>query len=107
MQAGVLIRKHSQLPQRQVSAMPDPKLWSLSLLSQNRVNDPRTREAEVRPGTDPTAVDLPLLYKMLEQVTGAGASIRRFALAGSYGTSWTAMVDAGTEPSFRMMCWWP
>ena len=49
----------------------------------------------------------PPLHKMLEQVSGAGASIRRLALAGSYGTSWTAMVDAGTEPSFRMMCRWP
>jgi hypothetical protein len=54
----------------------------------------------------PPSIDPPL-YKMLEQVSGAGASIRRFALAGSYGTSWTAMVDAGTEPSFRMMCRWP
>src|SRR6266404_8883290 len=46
------------------------------------------------------------LYWMLEQFAGAGASIRRFALFGSYGTSWTAMVDAATEPSFRMMCSW-
>jgi hypothetical protein len=44
---------------------------------------------------------------MLEQVSGAGASILRLALAGSYGTSWTVMVDAGTEPSLRMMCTWP
>src|SRR6266568_216009 len=46
------------------------------------------------------------LYWMLGQFAGAAASIRRFALFGSYGTSWTAMVDAGTEPSFRMMCSW-
>ena len=34
------------------------------------------------------------------QFTGAGASILRFALFGSKGTSWTAIVEAGTEPSF-------
>jgi len=43
-------------------------------------------------------------YWMFGQFAGAGASIRRFALFGSKGTSWTAMVEAGTEPSFRMMC---
>src|SRR5712692_4704373 len=46
-------------------------------------------------------------YRMLGQLTGAGASIRRFALFGSYGTSWTAMLDATTEPSFRMIWTWP
>src|SRR6266536_2106120 len=57
--------------------------------------------------SEPTKQDGgPPLYKMLEQFAGAGASIRRFALFGSYGTSWTAMVDAATEPSFRMMCSW-
>jgi len=59
-------------------------------------------------GSAHSGVDLHLLlYRMLEQFPGAGASIRRFALFGSYGTTWTAMVDAGTEPSFRMMCTWP
>ena len=102
----MLIRKHSWLPKPGFHhARRETLVFVVTVL--NRVNDPRTREAEALPGIDPTAVDLPLLYKMLEQVSGAGASIRRFALAGSYGTSWTAMVDAGTEPSFRMMCWWP
>ena len=43
-------------------------------------------------------------YWMLVQFAGAGASMRRLALAGSKGTSWTAMDVAATEPSFRMMC---
>ena len=91
----------------QVSTMPDAKLWSLSLLPESYQRS-MDAWAEARPWIDPTAFDLPsLFYKTLEQVSGARASIRRFALPGSYGTSWTAMVDAGTEPSFRMMCRWP
>ena len=96
------IASHSQ-----VSTMPDTKLWSLSLLSRivsaihGRVGGGASMDQSHRRRSAAP------LYKMLEQVSGAGASIRRFALAGSYGTSWTAMVDAGTEPSFRMMCRWP
>jgi hypothetical protein len=42
---------------------------------------------------------------MFEQVSGAGASIRRFAFSGSCGTSWTATFAAGSvELSLRMMC---
>src|SRR5262249_7070959 len=83
------------------------ELWSLSLLSRivsathGRVGRGASRDQSCRRRSAPP------LYKMLEQVSGAGASIRRSALAGSYGTSWTAKVDAGTEPSFRMMCRWP
>lgn len=57
--------------------------------------------ARIRSQSHPSA---PPRYRMLEQFAGAGASIRRFDLLGSNGTSWTAMLDAGTEPSFRMMC---
>lgn len=41
-------------------------------------------------------------YWILVQLAGAGASMRRLPLAGSKGTSWTAMLEAGTEPSLRM-----
>src|SRR2546422_761682 len=91
--------------------MPDAKLWSWSLRSRmvsaipGRVGRMRVQESIPAASICPLFT-MPPLYKMLEQFAGAGASIRRFALFGSYGTSWTAMVDAATEPSFRMMCSW-
>jgi len=54
----------------------------------NGVGDSRTRGANARPGINPTALRASrACYRMLEQVAGAGASIRRLALDGSYGTS--------------------
>src|SRR6267378_1229469 len=69
------------------------------------VSDSWTPQLDARPGISANWLWFARpLYWMLGQFAGAAASIRRFALFGSYGTSWTAMVDAGTEPSFRMMC---